>query len=220
MDTMITAKSIQGRRDYQQDCYGFLQRNDLTFLVMCDGNGEHGEKASKLATKVALRKCAICSAGLENVELKEQSLKKIGHQILATTSSQVREFKDLHELPEPGTTITLIILTNEYIGTFWIGDSPAYLMSKHDDEMEALINPHTLAEKLIDEGMSRDELENQPGINSVLIKCAGYEDDNPDSDIRKANKSGLLLVGSDGFFNGISPDEITEIFDDDDNYSD
>ena len=59
---------------------------------------------------------------------------------------------------------------------------------------------------LIKNGESRDIINKQPSLNSILTKCVGHQSCVPDSKIIEITKPCIVLAGSDGVF-GFLPEE-------------
>lgn len=192
----------QGKRDYQQDCFSACTINDITIIVLCDGNGgTGGYEMAQTACKSCIGNLAfeIGQGKYKSIDSEEQ-LKEIGLSIISRSAREARALKDQTGWPEAGTTITLIIITPKLLGCFWIGDSPAYIF---DSEYLVQLNHpvHTLAESMIQEGKPRNEVEKQPGLNSILTRCAGHDNCEPDSNILKVKPPFMVIAGSDGALN-------------------
>lgn len=119
----------QGLRDYQQDCFACCTINNLSLLIIADGNGgDGGFELAKTACKslVSIFSFDLAQGKQQTIETEEQ-LNEIGLNAINKTARQVRVVKDQNEWQDAGTTITLVVVTGKYVGTFWIGDSPAYV---------------------------------------------------------------------------------------------
>lgn len=203
--------SEQGKRDYQQDYCACLSLGMLSLMVVADGNGgDGGFECAQTACKSIVSDLAF-DASRDNLKAEsEDQLKAIGLNAINKATKRVSIAKKRNKWKEAGTTITLMLITPDLIGTFWIGDSPAYLF--HSDLLIQLNHPvHTYAERLIAEGNSREEVMKQPDLNSILTRCAGHKGCEPDCDIRPFRKPSMVIVGSDGVFGALSEGEIMSI---------
>ncbi|RJP60107.1 MAG: serine/threonine-protein phosphatase [Candidatus Auribacter fodinae] len=209
MKKEIAFFSEQGKREYQQDYCACLTLSFLSLLVVADGNGgEGGFELAQTACKSIVSDFAfdVASGKLKSIDSKDD-LKELGLNAINRAAKAVRIAKKRHNWKEAGTTITLVLFTSDFIGTFWIGDSPAYL---YDSDLLVQLNHpvHTLAEAMISEGKSREEVMKQPSLNSILTRCAGHKECTPDFNILPLKKPCIVIAGSDGVFSYLSEGEI------------
>jgi PPM family protein phosphatase len=202
-----------GKREIQQDSYGHIHDKDISALLVTDGNGGKGgweiakavvNTVSKyLSHKTLLNLC-------RRIETKCQ-LKSLGTVVLIKAAAHVKRLKESNQdWNNAGTTATLVIVTPNHVGCFWIGDSSAYKYQAGD--LMKLTSPiHTLAEEMIKNGESKEILEKQPYLNSILTRCVGHESHTPDSKIVDTTKPFLLIVGTDGAFGFLSEVELKQI---------
>lgn len=214
MNLITSAKTEQGLRDYQQDRYAHIRINDKSILVIADGNGgKGGEKLAEIAVRLCIFYLFLAfSTDNKNSFDSQEKLRSLGLKAIKKATIEIDLHKKSHNIEKAGTTITLVIITPELIGTFWIGDSPAYLFEQ--GRLEKLIKPHTLAELLIDDGEPEEILQQQPSLNSILTRCAGHKECQPDSRIVKLTKECIILAGSDGAFNCLPDPTIAAILQD------
>ena len=212
MKSIIGASSLKGLREEQQDSYCFAQLEDCLVVVVCDGNGGRGGKeVSKVAAKKALSESCSALSRLEDNRIDSKRLKAFGLKALKKAEGKVNRVKRINGWKTSGTTLTLIIVTPDLIGTFWIGDSPAY--QYEGGKLIPLIVPHTLAEELIREGQSRESISQQPSVNCILMQCLGHKASNPGVLIKEHDGDCLCIVGSDGFFDYMPLDNIGNFID-------
>ncbi|MCK5707049.1 MAG: serine/threonine-protein phosphatase [Candidatus Aureabacteria bacterium] len=211
MKFITSAKTEQGLRDYQQDRYAHIRINDKSILVIADGNGGNGgEKLAEMAARLCLSYLFISlSMDYKNSFESLDKLRILGLKTIKRATREIDLYKKTHNIEKAGTTITLVIITPELIGAFWIGDSPIYLFEQGNLAM--LIKPHTLAELLIEKGEPEEIIHQQPSLNSILTRCAGHKECTPDSLIVKLTKKSIILAGSDGAFNYIPDTTIAAI---------
>lgn len=198
----INAKgcSVKGLREVQQDRFGFIVHDDKAALVVADGNGgAGGGELAEVAVKSALAELSFRFSNRISID-SEKSLESLGIETLNLTANRVMWVKNsFDEWEGAGSTITCIIITPSLVGTFWIGDSPAAIYQS--GILTRLTWPvHTLAEMLIEQGQSREELENQPRLNSILTRCLGHDSAEPSSKIVRVTGEALVMAGSDGVF--------------------
>jgi len=211
MRIAIGANSIKGKREIQQDNFGFMQVDDIAFFVICDGNGGiGGGELSRIAVNSAISAFLEFFKAEETTVVPEGYIKAEGLKVIRKAIMEVMFEKSCREYDKAGTTITVIILTPYYIGTFWVGDSPACLYRQ--GKIEQLIIPHTLAEELIkNHGQSRELISQQPSVNSVITRCAGHLPCEPEANIKETPDSCFIIAGSDGLFGFLENEEIVRI---------
>jgi len=211
--TFIGASSLKGRRDEQQDSYCFARLEGSLVVAVCDGNGgEGGGDLSGVAARKALSEACIALSKLEGEKPDcEKQLKALGLKALKKAAGKVNYIKQSNEWDSAGTTLTLIIVTPELMGTFWVGDSPAYHFE--NSGLKPLIVPHTLAEELIREGQFRESISQQETLSCVLVQCLGHKTDEPGVNIKKHDGNCFCIVGSDGFFDYMPLDYVRDFID-------
>ena len=210
MKVLINADSEKGLRESQQDRYAYIQVNDAVILGVADGNGGYGgdELAESVLKSAISYGCWYLSQN-RNICNKDE-LKKLGlNSIKSATKEAMRLKESRNDWTEAGTTITFVIATPIFIGVFWVGDSPAYLFNR--GKLKQLTKPHTLFEMLLKEGTSREALEQQPSLNSVLVRCVGHTECKPDFVMLPYEQETIVFVGSDGVFGFLSEQEICDI---------
>ncbi|MEW6380477.1 MAG: PP2C family protein-serine/threonine phosphatase [bacterium] len=207
----IAATSEKGLRKFQQDSYRFNLIGGTACLVVADGNG--GNNAEVLSAKAADSCMSCLSLALSNGRDigSDDCLRTIGIGAINFAADAVMQEKDSnHNLANAGTTITVVLASPPRAGAFWIGDSGAYIYDS--DGLLHLTNPlHTLAERLIEQGQDPSIRTKQPGLNSVLTRCAGHESCEPSSRIIRMEGQAILLAGSDGVFGYLPEEALTDI---------
>lgn len=211
MKSIIGVSSEKGLRDSQQDRCACLNTCEVTILGVADGNGGNGGgEIAEYALKSAISH--VCWQLSQNNKIYSmQDLKNLGLGAVNVAAKETLQFKSAccKEWQTAGTTVTLVIVTDWIIGVFWIGDSPAYLLS--EGEIKALITPHTLLEYLVKQGIPRETLAGQEKVESMLERCVGFEKDQPDSLVMSYQGAITAVVGSDGVFNYLLKEDVKKI---------
>jgi serine/threonine protein phosphatase PrpC len=208
------ACSKLGLREIQQDRYCYFQVDEKLVLVITDGNGGKGGGylAEETTKTVTSESCFVLSQNKDNGDMTEEQIEALGAKALNKATVRAKSIKDLHEdWSKAGTTVTLIIATSNYVGCFWIGDSPAFLYQEGEGLIKLTDPVHTLAEVLIKDGGSREILEKQPSLNSILTECVGQDSPKLDSKVLKITKPSIIVAGSDGVLDYFSEAELTSI---------
>lgn len=207
MKINIAGSSVKGIRDVQQDSYSFIQYGDkLAVIVVADGNGgKGGEDLSNFLSKAVIVRLSLnfSCGNFEDID-SESRLEELGMKTLRYAAKQVKQYKESMDCwQDAGTTATLILISQQLIGAFWVGDSSGFLF--RDNTLLHLTEPvHTLAEMLIEQGRPRDAIEKQPSLNSILTRCVGHDSCEPSSRIVRNKGSCYVIAGSDGVFGNIT----------------
>jgi serine/threonine protein phosphatase PrpC len=211
MKYITATKSITGLRENNQDnCLSLSYRNVNTLLV-CDGNGgTGGEKISQSAVKAIIGEIFYHLYREKRITLR--LICKIGFAAIANAARQIELLKkDQPQLEPCGTTATLIFSMGSTVVALWVGDSPG-LICKDGQLIRLTDPPHTLSELLIKQGSSRESIEKQVGLSSILTCCLGHSDSKPDYKVIKFRPQSqfIVLAASDGI-NTLPQDKLLEI---------
>ncbi len=197
MNYLKASKSITGLRESNQDCFAEFSVKDIECMLVCDGNG--GENAEKVALCAAEYFIGAFVYGISHEDnIAEDSIRNIGVEAINRTSEAIMNLKRVcPKFSSCGTTLTMVCIYNSTVIAFWVGDSPAIVQT--GDKMILLTNPpHTLSEHLISQGDSREEVEKQKGLSSILTRCIGHKDATPDVNVMNLKPPFTVIVASDG----------------------
>jgi serine/threonine protein phosphatase PrpC len=210
MRYLTSSNSTTGLRKTNQDRHAEFTVKDVKIMAVCDGNGgKGGEIIADYALKSLIGEALHGLSLLQKVSVKK--LKSLGEKAIAVTAKDIVNLKMLFpDLANCGTTITLIFVWKNTVITLWVGDSPALLHNRNKLEKLAA-PPHTLAEMLIAQGQSREDIERQSCLSSSLTRCIGFNDTRPSCKITSRKPPFSVVVASDGI-DYIPPYEIKDIF--------
>lgn len=207
----LTASDFtKGLRKVNQDRCAEFNLKGIKTMVICDGNGGHGgEVVADYAAKSLVEEVLYGLSRLKQVSLKK--LQYIGKKAISRTAEDISNLKFLcPNLSSCGTTLTLVFIRKSTVITFWVGDSPAMLY--RNGKIVKLANPpHTLAEKLISEGISRESIEQQSSLASSLTRCIGFKDTEPSMNVVTSKPPFSVVVASDGI-DYIPENKLNDIF--------
>ncbi|WP_309065011.1 PP2C family protein-serine/threonine phosphatase [Microbacterium sp.] len=145
-------------------------------FVVADGMGGHagGDVASTLAISRM--------EGLDHVYPSTDDA-QAALQAAATTAAAdlVRASKERPELAGLGTTLSAIIMVDEYAVIGHIGDSRIYLF--RDDELTQITTDHTFVQRLVDSGRITVEEARYHPRRSVLMRVLSDMDIDPELDM-------------------------------------
>jgi len=204
--------SERGERDYQQDRVASVEIDGVAVLGVCDGNGGlGGSEIAEIALKTAFSEITWQMSQSKN-RLPE-TLKQFLLEAIKASSSAVNQAKAINEeWSGAGTTITIVLVSSNFIISAWVGDSPAYMLN-YQTGLKRLVIPHNLLEEYIKEGWSRESLKGQSALGSTLTRCLGYPDCEAETITIPYELTTKIIIGSDGVLDYLSEEEIINIFD-------
>ena len=197
MRYLTASNSTTGLRKINQDRYVEFTIKNVKVMAVCDGNGgTGGEIIADSAIKSLVGEVLYGLSRLEHVSLKK--LRYLGEKTIDKTAKDIKNLKLFSpNLSNCGTTLTLVFIRKHTVITFWIGDSPA-LLHKNSEVEKLASPPHTLAEMLIAQGSSREDIEKQSCLSSSLTRCIGFDDTRPNCKVVTAKPPFSVTIASDG----------------------
>ena len=173
MNVEFTYAQHQGARDYQQDDAICFEHKGAQWFVICDGLGWHKDSGIAASDAVHMFREQICL---------DRWPEEIFSDINKTFNTRWRGFSTV----QPATTITAIKFVNDTVHSFWVGDSPAFIVGKlHDDQDDEFI---TFTKMLAGYGH---------GLDNRLLYCLGAQcQDNMGYSMTE--NVGKIIIGSDG----------------------
>ena len=199
-----------GRRQTQQDAFGFSNFEDAQFIahggfmaVVCDGMGslEKGDEAANLAVKTILD-CYMA-------KISDQAISDVLDHAVSMANKAVYELgQSTNNLNNVGTTLVLTVIHKQQL--FWrtVGDSHLYLLRKSN--LEQLNTDHTYTQELL-QNLETNNLTKYDALDhlrgSALVSYLGTEEnllvDKNDAPIDLKFNDTLLLC-TDGLYNSLS----------------
>jgi serine/threonine protein phosphatase PrpC len=191
--------------------------DQLGLYVVADGMGGHkaGEVASKMVVDTVKDFLKRYQDGkrVDTSFNPDSALSREANQLLSSIHAAN---KNVHHLSETnvacsgmGATVAAIYIGNETLVSANVGDSPIYLV--HNGSIEPLSVPHTvLAEQAALYPYEGDRFGSE--FKHVLTRGMGIgETVRPDISEVKLFKDDILVIGSDGLSDKVSPEEICEV---------
>jgi len=203
-DTTIGLRSIN-----QDRCLEFTFKG-VKVMMLCDGNGgDGGEVVADYAVRFLSGEIVRELSRMEQIKLKK--LLPLGEEAIRHTAEAIDHLKSRgSDFASCGTTLTLVFIYKAAVITFWVGDSPAMLF-QHGELTRLASPPHTLAELLIEQGESRENVMKQPSLSSTLTRCIGFKNATPSVNIVRPKPPFSVVIASDGI-NYIPEDMLQKIF--------
>jgi protein phosphatase len=195
-----------------------LPRDDLEFpiqssysLVVADGIG--GAQSGEIASRVTLQTMLELTMQATSWVMKLNNLK--AQQIRERVDAYVQRMQEMlleysrqdPKLAGMGTTWTSAYLMSPHAIVVHVGDSRAYLF--HKGELFQITRDETMAQAMIDSGMSPDRAER---YRHILLNSFGGKHHEVFAQIYqiKFGPGDRLLLCTDGLYDQVSDDEIAQ----------
>ena len=211
MKIEIEAGQIQGKRNYQQDAYGYRDLSETAkIFILADGMGGYkgGEIASDLVVQTFMKESLI--------HVDSQVLMNVVEE----ANAKIENYKVGHaDVSQMGTTLIALAIENDHYQWISIGDSPLYRI--YDNKIERINQNHSVA-GLLDLQVQQGEISQekaQEDTNRHLLTSAltGEGISMIDqSESFKITPNEILLLASDGV-ETLSEKEILELMSNDKN---
>lgn len=216
MDFLVSANTDVGLVKLKnQDCLSVkvmnTQQGKMAFAVLCDGMGglSEGEIASASVVQafeqwVLNEFPKLCVDPLKADEIKEE-----WEKIVIEQNSTLMSY-GLQKGIKIGTTVVVLLLSQNQYYILNVGDSRAYEMAK---EINQLTQDHTLVAREVALGNMTQEQADKDEKKNVLLQCIGASKTiAPDFFCGDLKENATYMLCSDGFRNKITSDEIYEKF--------
>ncbi|MGN1030227.1 MAG: Stp1/IreP family PP2C-type Ser/Thr phosphatase [Butyricicoccaceae bacterium] len=185
------------------------KRDDIMFIVLCDGMG--GAKAGNIASAKAAELFMAKLAEQGTPEMNENEMAELLIEAAATANEGVFELsKSAPEYEGMGTTLVGGVCVNETVTLINIGDSRAYVLD--DRQIAQVTRDHSWVEELIMQGrLTRAEAATFPQRN-VITRAVGV-DPQVDGDLYRVTlaEGQTILLCSDGLSGMVSDGEIAQL---------
>lgn len=195
-------------RTHNEDSVIILNNeNDEYIMAVADGMGGH--KAGEVASSIAVEHIKRTFNKIKTLGNKENAIELI-RKMVKEINDKIFAYTDKHdESKGMGTTLVMVIKTNDYILFGNIGDSSGFVLK--NDKMVKVTKDHTLVNLLVSTGeLTEEEAKYHPRKN-VLMRALGAN--NPiEIDIFDVDTSvkGILLC-SDGLTNMLTNEQIEKV---------
>ncbi len=213
--TLGARTDIGLKRSANQDAYvaliGANAPSDCdALLAVADGMGGHkaGEVASDMAVRSLVRKLGRPSQG-DRTPVTGGLVVTI-QRTVSEINSEVHKAASRPETRGMGTTLTMAVLTGQYLTLGHVGDSRAYLL--RDGQLHQLTRDHSwVAEQVARGSISPADAERHPRRN-ILTRAIGVDPRvEVDTTTVEVKERDLVLLASDGLHSLVTDGEIAEI---------
>lgn len=181
----------------------FLVDQNRGLFVVCDGMGGH--KAGEVAAQMAID---VISGELDEMD-KQHPLTFLTTSIMKANHCIYSSGRQSEECTDMGTTITAAIVRDMDLYTAHIGDSSLFVINS--DGAEKITQDHTLAEKMLREGVINGDDASANRYRHILTRALGIEElVEIDCFTNKLRPEDRLFMATDGVTDLIGPAEVWE----------
>jgi len=200
----VSRKDI-GARDYQEDNVLIVENGQDVLFVLGDGMGGHtgGSKASEILVTVAQ------SLFLEQDYSEPQ---EFFNTIISIAHNKIKEYAQ-ESGEDPNSTVALALVVGNTLHYANIGDSRVYIFDEYG--LLTRTRDHSIPEMLFQMGeISEEDMATHPDQNRITRSLGPYKVTNVTyrDFYFQANKSYMILLCSDGFWEYISEHEMSQLF--------
>lgn len=204
----LSAVSLQGQREDQQDAYLYRQLPDRTIAIVCDGMGGlvGGGIASRHAAELLVDDLENVNVHADMHEFFRYEMEKLDDAVYSLRGTDGRRIG-------AGTTIVAILLTGNQLYWFSVGDSKLYYV-RHQ-EMRCFTRAHNYAmcleEQRKNNEISEAEYRKEAEKGEQLISYLGmgtaelYDGNYRPFSMQQGDR---LLLCTDGLYRSLTQQEI------------
>ena len=189
-------------REQNDDRFLIKELNGVsTLLAVADGLG--GQPFGYLAAEIALDVLNGFHPDQNNIINQLQQLVKKADKAVVKASKKSPDYEYM------GTTLTAAVVIQSKI--FWahVGDSRIYHIQNH--KISQITIDQTMAQYLIEEGeITPEQAINHP-MQSLLDQCLGCGSCEAETGFFSISPGDIVLLCSDGLFNGIKQDTLCDL---------
>lgn len=172
------------------------------YAIVADGMG--GLQAGQIASRTAVETASTVLDGVTSFDV--ETLESALHQAHEAVQAKAQV---LDLLGEMGTTLVIWAQTDAGCVVSHIGDSRAYRLL--DERVEQVTKDQTLAQRLIDLGLSEDDDETREHNSHILTQAVGLKGDFEPESITHVASNGRYLLCSDGLSDMVVDDRIAQL---------
>ncbi|HEM61309.1 MAG TPA: serine/threonine-protein phosphatase, partial [Chloroflexi bacterium] len=185
--------------------------NPVGVVVVADGMGGHtrGGQASSTAVRVASG-ILVREILLPLIDIQEADARRRPIQEILTEATQSANRSVCRMEVDTGTTLTSVLIADHSAYVAHVGDCRVYYLA--DGKTEQITRDHSLVRRLVDLGeISPEEALSHPQRN-LLYRALGQEAElEVDTYFQRLAKGSYLVVCSDGLWNNVSQEEMSEV---------
>ena len=175
-------------------------------IAVADGMGGHA--AGEVASRIAVEVLQSLVPALVSTDIDEDSVEDLLMHSLHSIDSEISVVTDEEiEKRGMGTTLTALLIRDQYISLLHVGDSRCYRL--RGNTLEQLSNDHTVIQELLDQGaISLAEAAEHPQRSMLTQALRGDGDVTPVLQMYEVKKGDRYLLCSDGLSGVLTEKEI------------
>ena len=175
-------------------------------IAVADGMGGHA--AGEVASKIAVQVLQSLAPTLISVDIDQDSVEDLLMHSLHSIDSEISAVTDEEiEKRGMGTTLTALLILDNYISLLHVGDSRCYRL--RGNTLDQLSNDHTVIQELLDQGaISQAEASEHPQRSMLTQALRGDGDVTPVLQMYEIKKGDRYLLCSDGLSGVLTEKEI------------
>ena len=175
-------------------------------IAVADGMGGHA--AGEVASRIAVEVLKSLTPALISSEIDEDSVEDLLMHSLHSIDAEISLVTDEEiEKRGMGTTLTALLIRDQYISLLHVGDSRCYRL--RGNTLEQLSNDHTVIQELLDQGaISEAEAADHPQRSMLTQALRGDGDVTPVLQMYEIKKGDRYLLCSDGLSGVLTEKEI------------
>ncbi|MBF1273249.1 PP2C family protein-serine/threonine phosphatase [Oribacterium sinus] len=215
MDFITMAVSSVGNvKEVNQDYYFFEQgrteRGNIVFAILCDGMGglQQGEFASKTVVEAFKAWGKEHLADYAQGEFVDAEIRREWTELVNRCNQYLHAYGRDRGI-SLGTTLTVLLMTEERYYIMNIGDSRAYAL---EAGIRQLTRDHTVVQREVDLGKLSAYDAEKDSRRNILLQCIGASDQiYPDFFFGAPEPKATYLLCSDGFRHEVSGEELYQV---------
>ena len=197
--TSASATHVGTVRDLNED--SCLELPESSLWAVADGMGGHE------AGDVASRTVLDCLRNVARAGSLEDDVKRVVESLGAANSDLRRYASENTKSGIVGTTIAVVLGSDDGIACLWAGDSRIYLL--RDGKLKQLTEDHSRVQELISLGrLDAADAKSHPYANVVTRAVGATENLDIDVASEAVHHGDTFLICSDGLTNAVSDDEL------------
>lgn len=195
-------------RQENQDYYfiDLMPEQQQAFCVVCDGMG--GAKAGNIASEMAANIFSEEVHQRIKPKMKHKQLEQVLENTIAVANALIhKKSKENADYTGMGTTLVGFIASGDLISIVNVGDSRAYLITKHG--IDRITQDHSLVEDMVRRGdITREQARVHPNKNLITRALGTAPVVHGDYHSMELESGDIILLCSDGLSNLVSDQEI------------
>lgn len=207
----ISALTVIGNRDDQQDSFGFWLNADDGMAIICDGMGGHegGKKASSIAVEKSIELFNKCYRKDNPVDFLQYMTSEANKAVLGLCDENGRKL-------DAGSTLVMLYIADKKLYWNSVGDSRAYLYRNGEFvQITTDQNYGTVLNEQLSAGIiSKEQFLEEQSRADALISYLGMQSDRlidfNDTPFQLISKDKIIIM-TDGLYRLVPDQDIANI---------